>query len=93
MQIFRVTYVRTAYMEIEIAAQDSREAEARFEQLAAAEPFACDYGSTLADPRYRIVDVVPVDSQVVASPQSADPIPIQPELDYVVEHLPFSNAA
>ena len=89
MPRFRITYVRTTYMEMEVAARDTSEAEARFEQLAAAKPFVCDDGRTLTAPRYRIVDVVPVDAQV-AAPSSAEPTPIQPELPHLGH---FSHAA
>lgn len=60
MQRFRVTYVRTSYMEIEVEAEDSRGAEGEFETLAATTPSACEGGDSLTIPRYRIVDITPV---------------------------------
>jgi hypothetical protein len=57
MYTFRITYARTSYMEIDVDAEDCREAEARFEALAAAEPVACERGEALTVPRYRVVDV------------------------------------
>ena len=60
MPRFRITYVRTSYMDIEVEAGNCREAEASFEALAATIPAVCDGGTPLTAPRYRIVDVTPL---------------------------------
>lgn len=61
MHKYRITYVRSSYMEMEIAAEDSREAEARFNILAASRSSACEWGDPLMAPHYRIVDVTGVE--------------------------------
>ena len=60
MPRFRVTYVRTSYMDIEVEAENCRDAEASFETLAATIPAVCDGGTPLTAPCYRIVDVTPL---------------------------------
>lgn len=57
MHKYRITYMRSSYMEMEITAGNSREAEARFNMLAASRSPACEWGAPLTAPRYRIVDV------------------------------------
>ena len=66
MPRFRITYVRTSYMDIEVEAENCREAEARFEALAATIPAICDGGTPLTAPCYRVVDVAPVKSEGTA---------------------------
>lgn len=63
MPCFRVTYVRTSYMDIEVEAENCRDAEARFEAIAAATPVRCEAGTPLTASCYRIVDVVPLKSE------------------------------
>ena len=63
MPRFHITYVRTSYMDIEVEAEGCREAEARFEALAATIPAICDGGTPLTAPQYRIVDVTPLKSE------------------------------
>ncbi len=58
---FRVTYIRTVYSEVDVAAEDCHEAEGLFEAMAAALPEKLDQRAALIAPRYRIVDVVAVD--------------------------------
>lgn len=60
MPRFRITYVRTSYMDVEVEAEDCREAEARFEALAATIPAVCESGTPLTTPCYRVVDVSPL---------------------------------
>ena len=62
MSRFRITYVRTSYMDVEVEAENCREAEARFEAVAATTPYICEGGAPLTTPRYRIVDVTPLKS-------------------------------
>lgn len=54
---FRITYVRTAYCEIDVDAEDCRAAEGLFEEMAAAVPEALERRIALTKPRYRIVDI------------------------------------
>lgn len=63
MSRFRVTYVRTSYMNVEVEAENCREAEARFEAVAATTPFICEGGTPLTTPCFRIVDVTPLKSE------------------------------
>lgn len=58
---FRITYIRTVYSDVDVAAEDCYEAEGLFEAMAAALPEKLDQGASLIKPRYRIVDVVAVD--------------------------------
>lgn len=60
-RMFRITYIRTAYCEIDIAAEDCHEAEGRFEAIAAALPEELDQRVALIKPQHRIVDVVAAD--------------------------------
>lgn len=57
---FRVTYVRTAYCEIDVDAENCRAAEGLFEEMAAALPGELEQGSALTRPRYCIVDIAPL---------------------------------
>jgi hypothetical protein len=61
MHKYRITYMRSSYMEMEITAKSSRDAEARFNMLAASRSLACEWGDGLTAPRYRIVDVTSLD--------------------------------
>jgi hypothetical protein len=61
MHKYRITYMRSSYMEMEITAEDSREAEARFNMLAANRSLACESSDPLTSPQYRIVDVTGVE--------------------------------
>lgn len=58
---FRITYIRTVYSEVDIAAEDCHEAEGVFEAVAATLPEMLDQRDALIKPQYRIVDVVAVD--------------------------------
>lgn len=60
MSRFRITYVRTSYMDVEVEAENCREAEARFEAVAATTSYICEGGTPLITPRYCIVDVTPL---------------------------------
>ena len=55
---FCVAYARTSYMEVEIEAENARQAEAMFESAAKTNPSACESGKRLTRPQYRIIDVV-----------------------------------
>jgi hypothetical protein len=63
MPRFRITYVRTSYMDLAVEAENCREAEARFEALAATIPAICEGGTLLTAPCYRIVDVALLKSE------------------------------
>jgi hypothetical protein len=63
MPHFRVTYVRTSYMDLEVEAENCRDAEAKFEAIAATTPVRCEGGTPLSALCYRIVDVVPLKSE------------------------------
>ena len=65
---FRITYVRTSYMEMELGAEDCRDAERRFEAIALADPLVCERGNTVIGPHYRIVDVVESDNVPASAP-------------------------
>jgi hypothetical protein len=71
MTHFRITYVRTSYMDIEVEAENCREAEARFEALAATVRARCEAGTPLTAPCYRIVDVVALKSEETVQGRSA----------------------
>jgi hypothetical protein len=64
---FRITYVRTSYMEMELMAEDCRDAERRFEAIATADPLVCEGGNAVIRPQYRIVDVVEKDDVPASS--------------------------
>ncbi len=80
MRRFRVSYLRTAYMAIDIAAETADEAWARLETLAACEPLACDCGERLGPPRYRVIDVI-ADGHLPVPRLDAPPVPDKPPLD------------
>ena len=71
MHKYRITYMRSSYMEMEITAKNSREAEARFNMLAAKQSSACEWGNPLMDPHYRIVDVTGIQADDRAQDSAA----------------------
>jgi hypothetical protein len=62
---FCVAYVRTSYMEVEVEAENARQAEAIFESAATTNPSACECGKRLTRPQYRIIDVVPAEAMPI----------------------------
>jgi hypothetical protein len=59
---FCVAFARTSYMEVEVEAENARQAEAIFESAAKTNPSACECGKRLTRPQYRIIDVVPAET-------------------------------
>ena len=78
-QVFRITYVRTSYLEVEFTADDHREAEILFE-AAAANPSFAEQGHAVGRPQHRIVDMC------VTSIQSGAPSP-QKENSEIAHHV------
>lgn len=64
-RMFRITYVRIVYSEIDIEADSHRDAEGQFEVAAVADTEALERGAAVTRPQYRIVDVV-ADDEVSA---------------------------
>ena len=68
MPRYCITYVRTSYMDVEVEAKNCREAEAKFEVLAATIPTICEGGTPLAAPCYRIIEVAALRSEESSEP-------------------------
>ncbi|HEV2546715.1 MAG TPA: hypothetical protein VGU20_05215 [Stellaceae bacterium] len=62
---FCVAYARTSYMEVEVEAENARQAEAIFESAAKTNPSACECGKRLTPPQYRIIDVVATEAMPI----------------------------
>ncbi|HZS85703.1 MAG TPA: hypothetical protein VFA50_22740 [Stellaceae bacterium] len=59
-QSFRITYLRSVYGELEVAAESGGEAAALFEAVAASDREPLEPGLALTKPRYRILDIVAI---------------------------------
>jgi cytochrome c553 len=91
MPSFRVTYMRTSYMELDVAADDCREAAMKFEALAASKPLVCEHGDTLALPRFHLVDVFAVDTQPLVHGAPNDPAEMAAGKKIFDEGIPARN--
>lgn len=62
---FCVAYARTSYMEIEVEAENARQAEAIFDSATKTNPSACECGKRLTRPQYRVIDVVAAEAMPI----------------------------
>jgi len=67
-RVFRVTYARTTYTELDIEAADAGAAERAAETLLRVDPARCVGGAPLGKPIFRIVEVADDEASAVAAP-------------------------